>query len=366
MDSSELQPESRLVVGGRPSAVGSPLNTPIEVASTFISDGDSPYARGEGTATVRSYEAVVGALEDAEAVAYASGMAAVAAVFSLVPPAGSVVIPDDCYQGVAAIAAEGAEAGRWSVRRLATDDTGSWVSAAAGADLIWFETPSNPLLVVGDLHALAAAERRPGSVLAVDNTFATPLNQRPLDLGADIAMQSSTKLLGGHSDLLGGVTTTRSDDLAARLRHHAMLHGATPGALEAYLATRGMRTLALRLAQGQRSAAVLAERLQAHPAVTIVRYPGLVDHPGHERAAAQLDGFGTMLSFDLVDGETAAKTCQGIRLIRHATSLGSVESTMERRAQIPGQEHLPPGLIRLSVGIEHVEDLWADLSQALT
>lgn len=365
MDSPELHPETRLIAGGRPSTVGAPLNTAIEVTSAFVSDGQSPYARVDGTATLHAYEAVLGALEDADAVAFASGMAAVAAVFSLVPPSGSVVIPADCYQGVTAMAAEGEAAGRWSVQHLATDDTTAWVTAAADADLIWFETPSNPLLVVGDLQTVAVAPRRPGSVLAVDNTFATPLNQRPLDLGADITMQSVTKLLGGHSDLLGGVAATRSDDLAARLRHHAVLHGATPGALEAYLATRGMRTLALRLERGQRSAAILAERLQAHPAVTVVRYPGLADHPGHELAAAQLAGFGTMLSFDLADGETAAKACDRIRLIRHATSLGSVESTMERRAQIPGQEHLPAGLIRLSVGIEHVDDLWRDLAQAL-
>lgn len=365
MDSPDLHPETRLVAGGRPTAVGAPLNTPIEVASTFVSDGASPYARGEGTATTRSLEELVGGLEHGEAVAFASGMAAISAVFGLVPPKGRVVIPDDCYQGVAAVAAEGEQTGRWTTTRLATDDTASWVKAAGEADLLWFETPSNPLLVVGDLRALGSAERRPGTLLAVDNTFATPLNQRPLDLGANVSVQSATKLLGGHSDLLSGVATTRSAEIAGRLRRHCLVHGATPGVLESYLAVRGIRTLALRLAQGQRSAGVLAERLQAHPAVEVVRYPGLADHPGHGIAADQLDGFGTMLSFDLASGEAAVKACNRIGVIRHATSLGSVESTMEQRAQLSGQEHLPPGLIRLSVGIEHVEDLWADLAQAL-
>ncbi|MEL7157385.1 MAG: PLP-dependent transferase, partial [Actinomycetota bacterium] len=160
--------------------------------------------------------------------------------------------------------------------------------------------------------------------------------------------------------------TTRSDRLAVGLRRHRLVHGATPGALESFLAARGARTLALRVGRAQATALELARRLQAHPAVTVVRYPGLPDHPGHDRAAAQLDGFGTMLSFDLETGEAAAAACNGTRLVGHATSLGGVETTMERRAGLAGQEHLPQGLIRLSVGIEHVEDLWADLEQALT
>lgn len=349
---SERDPEwtdaTWLVAGGRDDAVGAPLNTPIVAASTFISDGTSPYARGRGTATWAAFEEVVGGLEGGEAVSFSSGMAAVDAVLSLVPAGGSLVIPADCYQGVAGLAAEGADLGRWSVRRLDTDDTAGWIAAAAESDLLWFETPSNPLLVVGDLAAVARAPRT--GLLVVDNTFATPLLQRPLDLGADVSMQSATKFLGGHSDLLMGVATSRRAELVERLRRYQGLHGATPGALEAYLALRGVRTLPLRLERAQSSAAVLARRLGEHAAVEVVRYPG----------------FGAMLSFDVAGGGDAADAvCAATRLIRNATSLGGVETLMERRAVIAGQEHLPPGLLRLSVGIEDVEDLWRDLAAAL-
>ena len=353
-----------VVTGARPGELGDPLNVPIEPASTFISDGSSPYARGRGTSSTRAFEDLVGGLEAGEAVSFASGMAAVDAALSLVPTGGRIAIPADCYQGVTALAREGEAAGRWTVVTLATDDTAGWIAAADDVDLSWFETPSNPLLVVGDLAAVAAAPRR--GVLVVDNTFATPLNQRPLDLGADLSLQSATKFLGGHSDLLGGVIACRSDDLAARLRDFQGLHGAVLGPLDAYLAVRGMRTLAVRVERAQASAVELATRLGRHGAVEIVRFPGLPEHPGHDIAADQLAGFGSMLSFDVRGGGAAADAvCTTTRLIRHATSLGAVESTIERRSRIAGQEHLPPGLLRLSVGIEDVDDLWRDLCAAL-
>ncbi|MEJ2383971.1 MAG: PLP-dependent transferase, partial [Xanthomonadales bacterium] len=205
-----------------------------------------------------------------------------------------------------------------------------------------------------------------GAWLVVDNTFATPLNQRPLALGADISLHSATKFIGGHSDLLCGVTVARDAAVAQRLRRVRSLRGATPGTLEAFLAVRGARTLALRLAAAQDSAARLADWLARHPAVAQVRYPGLKAHPTHTIAQAQLDGFGTIVSFDVRGGAAAADAvCARLRLIRHATSLGSVESTIERRAAYAGQEHLPPGLLRLSVGIESCADLVADLEQAL-
>jgi cystathionine gamma-synthase len=191
-------------------------------------------------------------------------------------------------------------------------------------------------------------------------------SERPLDLGADVSVQSATKFIGGHSDLLAGVATTRRDDLVAQLRRNRTLHGGTPGALEAYLAVRGARTMSLRLERGQQSALTLAERLAEHPAVERVRYPGLPGDPGHARAAAQMSGFGSVLSFELDGSEAAGEACRRVRLIRHATSLGGVESNMEQRAVLDGQEHMPPGLIRFSVGIEDVDDLWADLSQALS
>jgi cystathionine gamma-synthase len=178
-------------------------------------------------------------------------------------------------------------------------------------------------------------------------------------------MHSATKFLGGHSDLLLGIAVTDSPELADRLRRRRTTAGATPGALETFLVLRGLRTLALRLEQGQRTAAELARRLTGRPAVTRVRYPGLPDHPGHGRAAAQMSGFGAVLGFELGDAATANTVCDSVRLIRSATSLGGVESTIERRAKLPGREHLPPGLLRLSAGCEHIEDLWDDLSHAL-
>jgi cystathionine gamma-synthase len=219
---------------------------------------------------------------------------------------------------------------------------------------------------VADLEAVCAAPRKPGAIVAVDNTFATPLNQQPLELGATVSLQSATKFIGGHSDLLAGVATTRDDALYHALRRSRELNGATPGTLEAFLAVRGARTLAIRLQRAQQTAQMLAERLERHPLVTRVRYPGLPSHPTHATARRVLKGFGTIISFDPRGGaEFADGVCRTTRLIRHATSLGAVESTMERRAAIPGQEHIPPSLLRFSVGIEDAEDLWADLDSAI-
>ena len=293
-------------------------------------------------------------------------MAGIAAIFDLLPTGSVVALPDDCYQGVAGLAAAGQSRGRWTVHRLAVSDTAGWIEMCGVADLIWLESPSNPLLTVADLDVICAAPRKQGAMLGVDNTFATPLNQRPLALGADVAVQSATKFIGGHSDLLCGVVTVRDAKLLAALRLARELAGATPGTLETFLAVRGVRTLALRLERAQRSAMTLAERLARHASVTLTRYPGLASHPTHDAAQRQLKGFGTIISFD-VRGDAAAAdaVCARLQLIQHATSLGAVESTIERRASVPGQEHLPPTLLRFSVGIEAVEDLWADLDGAL-
>jgi len=313
----------------------------------------------------QALEELLGELEGGEAVAFASGMAAVAAVLDLVPAGARVVAPTDCYAGVGELLADGQGQGRWQVELVDISDTAASVAAARRADLVWLESPTNPLLDIADLPAVCAAARDAGALVAVDNTFATPLLQQPLTLGAHIVMHSATKFLGGHSDLLLGIAVTGSPELASRLHRHRTTAGATPGALETFLVLRGLRTLALRLEQGQRSAAELARRLSGHPAVTRVRYPGLPDHPGHDRAAAQMNGFGAVLSFELGDAAAANTVCDSVRLIRSATSLGGVESTIERRAKLAGQEHLPPGLLRLSVGCEHIEDLWDDLSHAL-
>ena len=358
--------DSWLVSAGRDRRPGSPLNVPLVPASNYVLGTARAYSRDDGTPTWEALEEIVGGLEGGQAVAFASGMAAVAAVFDQLPAGATLALPDDCYQGVAGLAAAGQTKGRWTVRRIPVQDTPAWIDACRDADLIWLESPSNPLLTVADLRAICAAPRKAGAILGVDNTFATPLNQQPLHLGASVSMLSSTKYIGGHSDLLGGLVTVNDASLLAALRHTRELTGATPGALETFLAVRGVRTLALRLERAQQTAQLLAERLQNHPAITITRYPGLPTHPTHATAREQLRGFGTIISFDVRGGADAADAvCSRVQLIQHATSLGAVESTMERRAGIPGQEHLPPSLLRLSVGIENAEDLWRDLDQAL-
>jgi cystathionine gamma-synthase len=362
----EIKPETWLVSAGRASEPGAPLNVPLIPASNFIIGTGRKYSRDDGTPTWEALEEVVGGLEGGKAVAFASGMAAIASVFDQLAAGSVVVLPDDCYQGVAGLAAAGVEKGRWSVQRVALDDTDGWIRFCAIADLIWLESPSNPLLAVADLPAVCAAPRKPGAIVAVDNTFATPLNQQPLEYGATVSLQSATKLIGGHSDLLAGVASTKDDALWHALKESRELLGATPGTLEAFLAVRGARTLALRLQRAQQTAMTLSERLEAHRLVSRVRYPGLPSHPTHTIAKRVLKGFGTIISFDLRGGaEFADEVCRNVSLIRHATSLGGVESTIERRAATPGQEHLPPSLLRFSVGIEDAGDLWRDLDSAI-
>ena len=362
------------MAAGRTHGGGQPLNVPLVLASTFraaTAAGEAApsagrqYARNDGTPTWEALEEVVGELEGGSAVVFASGMAAAAAVLDLLPAGSRVVAPTDCYSGVGALLADGRHQGRWSVTLVDVTCTDAVLAAAAGADLLWLESPTNPLLEVADLPALCGAEHPGRPLVAVDNTFASPLLQQPLALGADVVVHSATKFIGGHSDLLLGVAVAEPG-LAQRLRHRRELSGATPGAVETFLALRGVRTMALRVEQGQRSAGELARRLAAHPAVRRVRYPGLPQDPGHARAAAQMSGFGAVLAFELADAATADAVCDAVRVVHAATSLGGVESTMERRAKLAGQEHVPPGLLRLSVGCEHVEDLWEDLAEALT
>jgi len=364
--SSRLHAASWLVAAGRQEEAGATLNVPPILASNFLLGDGRGYSRDGGTDSWEALEEVVGGLEGGQGVAFASGMAAVAAVFDQLPAGSKVILPENCYQGVIGIAEAGQARGYWTVNKLPLEATDAWLEAASNADLIWLESPSNPLLVVADLPKICGASRKAGSILAVDNTFATPLNQRPLELGADVSIQSATKYIGGHSDLLSGVATTKDPEILAGLAQSRKLSGATPGALETFLAVRGARTMALRLERAQHNAQLLAERLQEHPQVMKVRYPGLESHPTYELARRQLQGFGAIISFDL-DGEAAFadRVCQRVRLIRHATSLGAVESTMERRAAVQGQEHLPPSMLRLSVGIEQAEDLWRDLQQAI-
>jgi cystathionine gamma-synthase len=363
----ELDPSTWVIYGGRPMESGEPLNVPPVMASNFRLPGDRYYSRTEGTPTQVAFEELMGGLEGGRSLAFSSGMAAVACVFHGLPVGSVLAIPEDPYHAVNGLAAEGEQQGRWSVRRLDLADTAAWIAAGHDADLLWLESPANPLMTVADLPAICGADRRPGCLVAVDSTFATPLLQRPLEFGADIVMHSATKFIGGHSDLLAGVLTTTDDSLHDELYQRRVRNGGTIGGLEAYLAIRGARTLSLRMERSTANAGVLAERLEAHPEVERVRYPGLSSHETHAHAASFMDGFGAMMSFDVTGtGERASAFVQAAELINNATSLGGIESTMERRALVTGQETMPPTLIRLSVGCEHVEDLWRDLDRALT
>lgn len=345
----EVAADTWAVVGGRPeNRAGAPLNVPMVPASNFVLGGDRIYSRNEATESWEALEALIGGLERGEAVAYSSGMAACAAVLNQLPTGAHLVLGDDCYQGVASLAEAGARDRGWVVERLPVAD-GRWLARAGDADLLWLESPSNPLLEVADIAAICATPRREGAQVVVDNTFATPLGQQPLTQGADVVVHSATKFIGGHSDLLLGIAVTADSEKATLLRTARSLNGATPGTLECFMALRGARTLPLRLRHASASAAELARRLEEHPAVVRVRYPD----------------FGAIVSFELVDAEAADGACRAVEVIRHATSLGGVETTMERRNAHPGQEHIPPGLIRLSVGCETVDDLWTDLAAAL-
>lgn len=343
-------PSTLAVTAGRPQDSGAPLNTPVVLASNFRDGGD--YGRTHGTATWEALETAIGALEGGRTVSYASGMAAAAAVLYAFAP-NVIVLPRASYLGVRSLFAEHERQGRLFLRPVDIADTAAVIGALDGADLLWIETPTNPTLDVADLPALVAAARRLGVPSVLDATFATPLHPgtgRPLEMGVSVVMHSATKFIGGHSDLLLGVCSTTDDEVFHRLWEARTFQGATPGALEAFLALRGLRTLAIRLEAATRSAGVLVERLRSHPAVVEVRYPG----------------WGAMVSFVMADGAPAADAvCAAVRLAVPATSLGGVETTIERRQKYTGDAHVAPGLLRMSVGIEDVDDLWADLAAAI-
>lgn len=359
--------ETQLVHAGRPPAEpGNPVNYPVELSSTYHAGGDVEYAR-DGTLGMRSLEEAVGPLEGGEAIAFASGMAAANAIMDLLPQGATVVAAEFTYTGVALRLRELEERGAIRLRRVDIADTDAVIAALQGADAVWVESPTNPMMEIADIPAISEAARAVGALVVCDNTFATPLGQRPLAMGADIVLHSATKAMGGHSDCLLGIVVTADPDRAEALRVRRTLLGAAPGALECFLVLRGLRTLALRRARSQASAQVIAERLAAHPAVARVRYPGLPGDPGQERAARLMTGPGFMMAIEIAgDAAAAQAVAESVRLWVHATSLGGVESLVERRRRWPAENpRVPETLLRLSVGIEDPEDLWADLAQAL-
>lgn len=360
------RPETLCVEAGRDVSVGDPVNPALHLATTYRQGGTYEYIR-EASPSIEPFERTVGALEGGHAVAFSSGMAAVAAVLDGLAVGARVLAPTVSYVGVRNLLAERGERGLLEVELVDQTDTEATIAAMDGADLVWTESPNNPLLGITDLPALAAAAHERGARVAVDATLATPLLQRSLELGADFAVHSGTKFLAGHADVLLGLVATADEAEREALAQRRAITGAVPGPFEAFLGLRGIRTLALRVERGQENAGELARRLAAHPAVSRVRYPGLADDPGHALAARQMAGFGAVLAFEVGSGsEPADAVCEAVRLITNATSLGGVETLIERRGRYAGEQaHVPPNLLRLSVGCEHVEDLWGDLERAL-
>jgi cystathionine gamma-synthase len=363
----ELSRDSLVVALGRPEGAGAALAPALTPTSTYRAGGALNYAR-DGNPGWADLETVLGALEGGGAVTFSSGMAAAAAVLETLPAGALVAVSKVAYHGVHVLLREREAAGRLRIHTIDALDAAAAAAACEGAALLWIETPTNPLIGVADIAALSAAAHAQGAAVIVDSTLATPLRQQPLDAGADLVLHSATKFIGGHSDLLLGVVVTREAERVEALVHRRQTDGSVPGVLEAFLALRGVRTLAVRLDRAERTAGELARRLAVHPAVARVRYPGLPDDPGHDLAARQMSGFGAMLAFETVgDADTADRVCEGVELITHATSLGGVDTLLERRARYAAERAAgtPATLIRVSVGIEDAEDLWRDLERAL-
>jgi cystathionine gamma-synthase len=350
---------------------------PVHVATTFIRDPDNQYRSGYAyarpdNATVRQVEALLAALEGAEqALLFGSGMAAATAVVLALQPPAHIVASQVMYWAFRDWLTNQAPRYGYEVDLVDTSDLGAVDKAvkAGRTKLVFIETPANPLWTITDIAGVAAIAHRAGAALCADSTVATPIFSRPLALGADMVMHSATKYLNGHSDVLAGaLITARRDELWERITALRIQHGAVLGPFEAWLLLRGLRTLDLRVRAQASSAAILATQLEHHPQVAHVLYPGLQNFPGHAIAARQMNGgFGGMLSIRLHSGETAAIAAAArVALWKRATSLGGIESLIEHRASAEGPNtSCPPDLLRLSVGLEDADDLFADLDDAL-
>ena len=345
-------PETSAITAGRPEAApDASLNPPLIFSSTYHAGGPVGYGR-YGNESWSALEAAISELEGGQTLSFSSGMAAISAVFSILPIGAPVVASNQGYSGTMGLLNQHHASGRLEVRFVDITKTDEVIGAMKGAALVWLESPTNPCLDLADLPQLIAAAKKLTVGVGVDNTFATPLVQQPLSMGADIVMHSVTKFLAGHSDVVLGSLSTSDSALFKRLDEARRFNGSIPGPFEAWLALRGIRTFPIRFRAAEKNAQQLLTRLQAHPKITKVRYPG----------------FGAVISFE-VDGnaEQAEKVCESSRLITHATSLGGIESLWERRRRWALESpSVPEQLIRLSVGCEHVDDIWQDIEQALT
>jgi cystathionine gamma-synthase len=371
--------ETRAIHEGQPPdpATGAVV-TPITLSSTFVHEevgrhSGYEYSRS-GNPTRRAYEQCVASLEGAlHGYAFASGMAAEDAVLRLLEPGQRVIVPDDAYGGTFRLVSKVlAPAGiEWSVADL-TDVGALEADWPDGTALVWVETPTNPMLTIVDILAVCEVAHERGARVVVDNTFATPFLQRPLELGADVVVHSATKYIGGHSDVVGGFAATNDPEIAERLAFLQNAVGAVPSPFDCYLLLRGLKTLGVRMERHCFNAQAVATLLLVHPAVSTVLYPGIAVHPGHEVARRQMRDFGGMVSFLVFGGEeTALELVSRTRLFTLAESLGGVESLIEHPARmthasaIDSPLAVDPALVRLSIGIETTDDLVADMHQAL-
>ncbi|WP_435127458.1 cystathionine gamma-lyase [Actinacidiphila sp. bgisy144] len=368
----DIGDSTRSVHAGRPEArpYEPSLPGPVFVSHYHLpGEPTGPYAYGrDDNPTWDLLEQAIAELEapgdpDATTLSFASGMAAISAVLlSQVRAGDAVVLPSDCYQTTRALV-ERLESYGVQVRMAPTAGDAQ-LPLLDGARLVWLETPSNPELDVCDVRRLVGAAHAAGVLVAVDNTLATPLGQRPLELGADFSVSSGTKALNGHGDLLMGYVTTRSAELADSVRKWRKTVGAIPGPMEAWLAHRSLATLALRVDRQAANALALARALLERPEVSGVRHPGLPGDPSHAVAVTQMRRFGSVVSFTLPDREHAERFLGALRMTSEATSFGSVQCTAERRARWGG-DAVAPGFVRFSVGVEDPDDIVADVRRAL-
>jgi cystathionine beta-lyase/cystathionine gamma-synthase len=367
--------------GADPDEISGGVSPSIQMSATFKQDAVGKPRRGyeygrSGNPTRQALETAIATLEGGtHGLAYASGLAATQNLLYLLDPGDRLILSDDAYGGTWRLASKvwsryGVQTDAVDLRDL--DALSAALAAGPAARMVWVETPTNPLLKLVDIAAVARLATSAGALSVVDNTFATPFLQRPLELGADVVMHSATKYLAGHSDVISGLLATRRDDLEERLRFHQNAAGAVPSPFDCWLVMRGMRTLAVRMERASSNAQAIAEWLVARPDVSAVHYPGLASHPQRDLAERQMRLPGGMLSFELTAGEPAARRlAEATRLFTLAESLGAVESLIELPAamthlSVAGSPlEVPAGLVRLSVGIEAVEDLIADLDAAL-